>query len=60
MNTIGADATMRFDHEALLEGQQGQMMFSSMFMFDKFEIASKHKFETWMFSLDLPSTIKIF
>ena len=36
MNKIGADATLRFDIEALLEGQQGQMMFSSMFMIDRF------------------------
>ena len=41
VNKIGADATLRFDLEALLEGQQGQMMFSSMFMIDRFEIASK-------------------
>ena len=41
LNKIGADATLRFDLEALLEGHQGQMMFSSMFMFDRFEISSK-------------------
>ena len=41
VNKIGADATLRFDLEALLEGHQGQMMFSSMFMFDRFEISSK-------------------
>ena len=41
VNKIGADATLRFDLEALLEGHQGQMMLSSMFKFDKFEISSK-------------------
>ena len=41
VNKIGAGATLRFDLEALLEGHQGQMMLSSMFMFDRFGISSK-------------------
>ena len=37
-NKVRADATLRLGYEALLEGHQGQMVFSSMFMFDRFEI----------------------
>ena len=37
-NKIRADATLRLGH--LLERLQAQMFFSSMFMFDRFEISS--------------------
>ena len=40
-NKIRVDATLRLGHEAFLEGHQGQMIFSSMFMFDRLEISSK-------------------
>ena len=40
-NKIRVDATLRYGHEALLEGHQGQMIFPSMFMFDRFKISSK-------------------
>ena len=40
-NKIRVDATLRLGHEALLEDHQGQMFFSSIFMFDRFEISSK-------------------
>ena len=59
-NKIRVDATLRLGHEALLEGHYGQMIFPSMFMFDRFEISSKPNIDSQMFSLDLPSTIKVF
>ena len=31
---IRVDATLRLGHYVILEGHQGQMIFSSMFMFD--------------------------
>ena len=40
-NKIRVDATLRFDPDALLEGHQGQMIFPSLFMCDRFEISSK-------------------
>ena len=40
-NKIRVDATLRLGHEALLKGHQGQMIFPSMFMFDRIEIFSK-------------------
>ena len=46
VNKIGADATVRFDLEALLEGHKGQRRFSSMFMFDRFEISSKRNIDS--------------
>ena len=52
-NKIMADANLRLGHEALLEGHQGQMIFSSMFMFDRFEISSKPYIGSEMFSLHL-------
>ena len=55
-----ADATLRLGHEALLEGHQGQMNFSSMLMFDRFRISSKPNIDNQMFSFHLPSTIRIF
>ena len=39
-NKIRVDAPLRLGYEALLEGHQGQMIFSSLFMFDTFEISS--------------------
>ena len=54
-----ADATPRFGHEALFESHQSQMNFSSMFMFDRFEISSKPNIDSQMFSFHLPSTFKI-
>ena len=36
-NQIRFDATLRFDHEDLLLGRQGQMIFSAMFMFHGFK-----------------------
>ena len=59
-NKIRVDATLRLGHEALLEVHQGQMIFSSMFMFDRFEISSTLNIDSKMFSLDSPSTIKVF
>ena len=59
-NKIRADATLRLGHEARSEGHQGQIIFSSMFMFDRFEISNRPNTDSWMFSLHLPSTIKIF
>ena len=40
-NKIRADATLRLGPEAALKGHQGQMILSSMFMFDRFQISSK-------------------
>ena len=37
---IRVDATLRLGHQVILEGHQGQMIFSSMFMFDRFAISS--------------------
>ena len=59
-NMIRVDATLRLGHEALLEGHQVKCFFSSMLMFDRFEISSKLNIGSRMFSLHLPSTIKIF
>ena len=42
---VRVDATLRLGHhEALLEGHQGQMICSSMFVFYRFEIYSKPNF----------------
>ena len=57
---IRVDATLRLGHWVILEGYQGQMIFSSMFMFDRFEISGKPHIESQVFSLHLPSTTKIF
>ena len=38
---IRVDATLRLGHWVILEGHQGQMIFSSMFMFNRFAISSK-------------------
>ena len=43
---IRVDATLRLGHQVILEGHQGQMIFSSMFMFDRFEISSKPHIES--------------
>ena len=56
VNKIRVDATLRLGIEALLEGHQGQMIFSSMFMFDRFEISSKPNIDSKRFSLHLSST----
>ena len=40
-NKIRVDATLIFDHEALLQGHQGQMILSSLFMFVIFELSNK-------------------
>ena len=40
-NIIRADATLIFNHEALLQVHQGQMFFSTMFMFDIFVTSNK-------------------
>ena len=40
-NKIRVDATLRLSLGALSGGHQGQLIFSSMFMFDRFEISSK-------------------
>ena len=40
-NKIRLDATLRLRHKALLVGHQGQMICSSMLMFDRFGIYSK-------------------
>ena len=45
-NKITADATLRLGHYAILEGHPGQMIFSSMFMFDRIEISSKPHIES--------------
>ena len=54
------DATLRIGLEALLEGHEGQMIFLSMIMFDRFEISSKPNIDSEMFSFDLSSIIKVF
>ena len=54
-NKIRVDATLRLGHEALLEGHQGQIIFSSMFIFDRFEISSKPNIDRCFF-LHLPPT----
>ena len=41
LNKTRLDATLRLGHEALLGGPLGQIIRSSMFMFDRFEISSK-------------------
>ena len=43
---IRVDATLKLGHKVILEGHQGQMIFSSMFMFDRFEISSKPHIES--------------
>ena len=43
---IRVDATLRLGHKVILEGHQGQMIFSLMFMFDRFEISSKPHIES--------------
>ena len=43
---IRVDATLRLGHYVILEGHQGQMIFSSMFMFDRFEMSSKPHIES--------------
>ena len=43
---IRVDATLILCHQVILEGHQGQMIFSSMFMVDRFEISSKPHIES--------------
>ena len=43
---IRVDATLRLGLWVILEGHQGQMISSSMFMFDRFEISSKPHIES--------------
>ena len=45
-NKFRVDATLRLAHQVILEGHQGQMIFSSMFMFDRFEISGKPHIES--------------
>ena len=59
-NKIRVDAKLILCHYAFFEGYQAQMILSSLFMFDKFEISSKPYIDSQMFSLHLPSAIEIF
>ena len=45
-NKIRVDATLRLGHQVILESHQGQTIFSSMFMFDRFEISCKSHIES--------------
>ena len=43
---ISVDVTLRLGHKVILEGHQGQLIFTSMFMIYRFEISSKPHIES--------------
>ena len=54
-NMIRVDATLRLGHEPILEGHQGQMILSSIFMFDRSEISSISLHKSTFYNLNVSS-----